>query len=426
MGEHDPISTTQASPRHKALVIGINYDSGLPERLVDWAPISGQTDADRFYLFLRHDRNWDPKDIVLMKDHRDIPHNLWPTRDNLIRELKALVANAQPGDRFVLFFAGHSDQQKSDDPNEEDGEDEVIIPCDIPNSNVNYTEHAIIDNRLREWVVDVLPTGCFLTGVFDTCHSGTLLDLSHYHCNNVYVPWVSRGVRRSRTLFESTIRSNAMSYGARVESLTYRLSGSSTRAGTRCLSDELRPEINALFSVTHQPKPSAESKSRHRGYPGWEVPNSPTLRCMSPDPLPAYKCTGWCQYTKLTQAQVICLSACADRERAWEGEGVTMTSCLLDILRANISNPPSYRHLLTELRGVHPFELPEPSSLITPTTSHNLHKVSREIHSRARAERWEARKNPAEGKRCDLEFDDFQSPQLSSHVPLNMDEPFII
>lgn len=34
----------------------------------------------------------------------------------------------------------------------------------------------------------------------DSCHSGTLLDLPHHHCNQVWVPWLSQGKRRTKTL----------------------------------------------------------------------------------------------------------------------------------------------------------------------------------------------------------------------------------
>ncbi|TFY75721.1 hypothetical protein EWM64_g8291 [Hericium alpestre] len=36
--------------------------------------------------------------------------------------------------------------------------------------------------------------------IFDSCHSGTLLDLPHHHCNQIYVPWLSTGRRRTRTM----------------------------------------------------------------------------------------------------------------------------------------------------------------------------------------------------------------------------------
>ena len=50
--------------------------------------------------------------------------------------------------------------------------------------------------ELRAKLVDRLPEGVCLTAIIDSCHSGTLLDLDHYHCNAVYFPWLNRGVRR--------------------------------------------------------------------------------------------------------------------------------------------------------------------------------------------------------------------------------------
>jgi hypothetical protein len=73
--------------------------------------------------------------------------------------------------------------------------------------------------ELKEILVDPLPVGCTLivSGslfrvcfripicyvpqvIFDASHSGTMLDLPHHHCNSVYVPWQSKGRRRTVTL----------------------------------------------------------------------------------------------------------------------------------------------------------------------------------------------------------------------------------
>lgn len=72
---------------------------------------------------------------------------------------------------------------------------------------------------LKDILVNPLPVGCnllvgsllfracfriliyrVLQAILDTCHSGTMLDLPHYHCNNVYVPWQSKGERRTMTM----------------------------------------------------------------------------------------------------------------------------------------------------------------------------------------------------------------------------------
>lgn len=41
-----------------------------------------------------------------------------------------------------------------------------------------------------------------MTAIFDSCHSGTLLDLNHYRCNGMYFPWLSRGKRKSKTKWQ--------------------------------------------------------------------------------------------------------------------------------------------------------------------------------------------------------------------------------
>jgi len=53
--------------------------------------------------------------------------------------------------------------------------DEVIFPADFKS-----TSH-IIDNDLYKALVAPVPTGCRLTAIFDSCHSGTILDLPYLH-----------------------------------------------------------------------------------------------------------------------------------------------------------------------------------------------------------------------------------------------------
>jgi len=64
---------------------------------------------------------------------------------------------------------------KDETGTETDGLDEVIFPVDFKS-----TSH-IIDNDLFTALVAPLPTGCRLTALFDSCHSGTVLDLPYLH-----------------------------------------------------------------------------------------------------------------------------------------------------------------------------------------------------------------------------------------------------
>ena len=45
-------------------------------------------------------------------------------------------------------------------------------------------------------MVDPLPAGVCLTAVFDACHSGTLLDLDHYNCNDCRLGWSKKVMRK--------------------------------------------------------------------------------------------------------------------------------------------------------------------------------------------------------------------------------------
>ena len=62
----------------------------------------------------------------------------------------------------------------------------MIVPVDHARhagTDVKTTERRmIIDNELRRLLVDALPVGAHLTAIFDSCHSGTMLDLDHYLC----------------------------------------------------------------------------------------------------------------------------------------------------------------------------------------------------------------------------------------------------
>ncbi|KAG5730368.1 hypothetical protein E4T56_gene11632 [Termitomyces sp. T112] len=66
-------------------------------------------------------------------------------------------------------------------------------------SKVSYRETELItDNELRRYLVDLMPIeGSIRSMSLCICHSASLLNLEHTQCNQVYVPWMSKGKRRS-------------------------------------------------------------------------------------------------------------------------------------------------------------------------------------------------------------------------------------
>jgi metacaspase-1 len=66
---------------------------------------------------------------------------------------------------------GHGSQTKDLDRDDEDGYDEVIYPVDF-----RQVGH-IVDDEMHRIMVQPLQARVRLTAIFDSCHSGTALDL---------------------------------------------------------------------------------------------------------------------------------------------------------------------------------------------------------------------------------------------------------
>lgn len=72
-------------------------------------------------------------------------------------------------------FLGHGGQTKDLDGDEEDGYDEVIYPSD-------YTSAGhIVDDQIHAICVAPLKPGVRLTCIFDSCHSGSVMDLPYVY-----------------------------------------------------------------------------------------------------------------------------------------------------------------------------------------------------------------------------------------------------
>ncbi|KAJ1909055.1 Ca(2+)-dependent cysteine protease [Tieghemiomyces parasiticus] len=154
----------QCTGRKRALLIGINY-------IGQSHPLKGCiNDAYRMRDLLTSLYNFHDNDMVILTDDSPDPR-AQPTRANLIRAMHWLVANAQPTDSYFFHYSGHGTQTVDVSGDEIDGYDETILPVDF------RTAGMILDDEMNAIMVRLLPLGCRLTAVFDSCHSGTALDL---------------------------------------------------------------------------------------------------------------------------------------------------------------------------------------------------------------------------------------------------------
>ncbi|EJC99273.1 uncharacterized protein FOMMEDRAFT_142854 [Fomitiporia mediterranea MF3/22] len=164
----------------KALSIGITYKDAVQYSGRDAPPelVASHGDPEKVKQMLTQFYGYKEEDIVIMKD--DGKHTL-PTRENILTAIDELVKDAKAGDRFVFHFSGHGAQIPDENGDEEDGMDEVIWPVDVIYDDKEGTgiDRYIVDDELKERLVDRLPVGTYLTVILDSCHSGSGIDLPH-------------------------------------------------------------------------------------------------------------------------------------------------------------------------------------------------------------------------------------------------------
>ncbi|KAH7905001.1 caspase domain-containing protein [Hygrophoropsis aurantiaca] len=162
---------SKCTGRKKALCIGINYKGQNRE-------LRGcLNDVRNVKKFLTSYWGYRDGDIVMLVDETENPRQM-PTRKNILDGMRWLVKDAKPHDSLFFHYSGHGGQIPDQDGDEVDGFDEVIYPVDYKKSGI------IVDDEMHRIMVKSLPMGCRLTAVFDSCHSGTALDLPYiYHSN---------------------------------------------------------------------------------------------------------------------------------------------------------------------------------------------------------------------------------------------------
>ncbi|CCF59241.1 hypothetical protein KAFR_0G02070 [Kazachstania africana CBS 2517] len=163
---HTKYQYSQCTGKRKALLVGINY-IGSQNQLRGCI-----NDTQNIYNFLTTQYGYNPDDIVILTDDNR-EYVRVPTRENMIRAMYWLVSNVQANDTLFFHYSGHGGQTKDLDGDEVDGFDSVIYPVDF------QTAGHIVDDEMHEIMVRTLPQGVRLTALFDSCHSGSALDLPY-------------------------------------------------------------------------------------------------------------------------------------------------------------------------------------------------------------------------------------------------------
>lgn len=157
-----------------ALLIGLNY-TYTPNRLYGCI-----NDCIRMRDVLLTKYGFTESNIVFMRDDiYNSSHPLYPNKANMMLQIRNLFAISKTTANLLYFhYSGHGSSIKDRNSDEKDGADEFIVPSDY---FVNGSK--IIDDELLALTLNLNPSvPCFM--IFDSCHSGTILDLNWCYTYN--------------------------------------------------------------------------------------------------------------------------------------------------------------------------------------------------------------------------------------------------
>ncbi|KAI8376291.1 caspase domain-containing protein [Radiomyces spectabilis] len=171
--------------KKRALLIGINYFGTSNE-------LNGCiNDVHNVKEFLTTLYGFDEADMVILTDDQTDPKFI-PTRANIVAGMQWLVHDCQPNDSFFFHYSGHGGRVHDTSGDEDDGFDETIYPVDF--TDYEGDSGQLIDDDMHDLLVKPLCQGCRLTAIFDSCHSGTALDLPYVYS--------TQGVIKEKNLFK--------------------------------------------------------------------------------------------------------------------------------------------------------------------------------------------------------------------------------
>ena len=156
----------------KALCIGINY-IGSPYELNGCI-----NDVNNIKSKLMSNYGFNETDILIVTDD-PTTSKIKPTKTNMLNEIKNLLVNAKSDDLLFLSFSGHGSQTTDLNRDEKDGLDEMILSADL---------QSITDDSLNSLIRTSIPassTNVSLLVLFDSCHSGTMLDLKYQYLDTL-------------------------------------------------------------------------------------------------------------------------------------------------------------------------------------------------------------------------------------------------
>lgn len=171
MDSHFVKETKRSEGTKRALLIGINYFNTSSE-------LHGcHNDIDNMRRYLT-DLGY--SEFAVLKDSRAdtfLPTaKSIPTKANILSAMKEAIKKTQAGDTLYIHYSGHGSYLRDQNGDESDNRDECICPVDYPQTK-GIDSGFIRDDDMNTILVKGLAEGAKLRVCFDSCHSGSALDL---------------------------------------------------------------------------------------------------------------------------------------------------------------------------------------------------------------------------------------------------------
>jgi hypothetical protein len=95
-----------------------------------------------------------------------------PTKSAILNAFTNLLRSSKVGDLLCFFYSGHGSYILDRSGDEVDGRDEAIVSLDM---------NIVSDDELKAIIQRELKEGVTLLGIFDSCFSGSILDLKYMY-----------------------------------------------------------------------------------------------------------------------------------------------------------------------------------------------------------------------------------------------------
>jgi hypothetical protein len=147
----------------KALLVGINYvgtSNELYGCINDTKCIQERISKNGF------------NNITILTDNTTIK----PNKRSILNSFTNLLINSQAGDLLFFAYSGHGSYDIDKSGDEMSGYDQLIVPLDL---------NMIYDDELKEIIQKNLKPDVTLFAMFDSCFSGSVLDLKYQYMDSL-------------------------------------------------------------------------------------------------------------------------------------------------------------------------------------------------------------------------------------------------